>query len=75
MTSKKPRQWYKWLNLAEGWYNTNFRTSLQLAPFEALYGYNPPHLGIPQEQPIRDLEVDQYLADRKLVLQLLKDKT
>lgn len=44
MTSSRPIQWKQWLPLAEWWYNTNFYTSLQCSPFEALCGFNPPHL-------------------------------
>ncbi|GKD11864.1 putative mitochondrial protein, partial [Tanacetum coccineum] len=29
MTGEKPKEWSKWLSLAEYWYNTNFHTSIQ----------------------------------------------
>jgi hypothetical protein len=38
----EPKKWSAWLTLAEWWYNTNYHTSLQTTPFQALYGYNPP---------------------------------
>ena len=41
-----PRQWFKWLPLAEYWYNTSFHSALQLSPFEVLYGHPPRHFGI-----------------------------
>jgi hypothetical protein len=42
MTFMEPKKWPAWLALAEWWYNTNYHTSLQSTPFQALYGYNPP---------------------------------
>jgi transposase InsO family protein len=44
MAFQKPKEWLKWIPLAEWWYNINFHISLGLTPFEALYGYTPPHL-------------------------------
>ncbi|GJW52952.1 putative mitochondrial protein [Tanacetum coccineum] len=38
MTGEKPKEWSKWLSLAEYWYNTNFHTSIQTTPYEAVYG-------------------------------------
>ena len=40
----KPRQWVKWLPLAEFWFNTNYHTATKVTPFEALYGFQPPKL-------------------------------
>ncbi|GJU08920.1 retrotransposon-related protein [Tanacetum coccineum] len=42
MTGEKPKEWSKWLSLAEYWYNTNFHTSIQTTPYEAVYGQPPP---------------------------------
>jgi hypothetical protein len=36
-----PRQWSKWLELAEIWYNTSFHSALGRTHFKALYGYSP----------------------------------
>ena len=41
-----PIQWYKWLPLAEYWYNTAFHTALGHTPFEIMYGHPPRHLGL-----------------------------
>jgi len=41
-----PKQWAKWLPLAEYWYNTSYHSALQLTPFEVLYGHPPRHFGI-----------------------------
>lgn len=42
MTSHWPKQWKSWLHFVEWWYNTNYHSSLQCTPFEALYGFSPP---------------------------------
>ncbi|GKU89513.1 hypothetical protein SLEP1_g3642 [Rubroshorea leprosula] len=42
MIGDRPTKWSKWLPLAEWWYNTNFHTTTQISPFEALYGFPPP---------------------------------
>jgi hypothetical protein len=37
----KKTQWFKWLALAEWWYNTSFHTATKMTLFMALYGYHP----------------------------------
>ena len=41
MTGEMPSQWSKWLSMAEWWYNSTYHSSLQMTPFEALFGYKP----------------------------------
>ncbi|GKB64231.1 ty3-gypsy retrotransposon protein [Tanacetum coccineum] len=36
MTGENPKEWYKWLPLAELWYNSNYHSSIATTPFEAL---------------------------------------
>lgn len=73
MVFQNPRQWNKWLALAEFWYNTNFHTSLKVSPFQALYGYLPPMLSM---ESIRGAAHDPQLAwlkDKQRLLSQLKD--
>ncbi|XP_017644158.1 uncharacterized protein LOC108484769 [Gossypium arboreum] len=41
MTSETPAHWFQWLPLVEWWYNLSFHSSIQLTPYEALYGQTP----------------------------------
>jgi Chromo (CHRromatin Organisation MOdifier) domain len=62
----------KWVPLAEWWYNTNFHTSIQLTPFEALYGYPLPQLSLGVIPRSSNQAVNEVLADRQSTLKVLK---
>lgn len=47
-----PKQWPKWLPLAEYWYNTSFHSALCHTLFEVLYGHKPRHLGLPDPSSV-----------------------
>ena len=36
------RAWVRWIYLCEYCYNTTYHTTIQMAPFMALYGYEAP---------------------------------
>lgn len=42
--SSQPRSWVSWLHWAEFCYNTSPHVSINMTPFKALYGRDPPHL-------------------------------
>lgn len=42
MSGEKPKEWARWLSLAEWWYNTSFRSSIKVSPYEVVYGQVPP---------------------------------
>ncbi|KAL0355639.1 UNVERIFIED_CONTAM: hypothetical protein Sradi_4010800 [Sesamum radiatum] len=72
MCHLRPKQWNQWLSLAEYLYNTNFHTSLKLTPFQALYGYSPGSLTVDPYIPTIQLEVKEYLAERRRLVELHK---
>ena len=73
MCSEYPSHWSDWLSSTELWYNKNFHTSLQLTPFETLYGYRPVHLPL---GPFRDSVIPtaaDMVQERLQVLANIKD--
>lgn len=42
ITGDRPRQWLRWLPLAEFIYNTAFQYALMTTPFQLVYGRDPP---------------------------------
>ncbi|KAJ0817688.1 putative nucleotidyltransferase, Ribonuclease H, protein kinase RLK-Pelle-RLCK-VIIa-2 family [Helianthus annuus] len=72
MTLSTSTPWLKWLSLAEWWYNTNFHSTIQTTPFQALYGYPPP-LFVPYIPKDCNVEaVDQLCLEREQLLQELR---
>lgn len=48
-------------------------SAIQTNPFEALYGYDPSMLQFFQQESTNVLAVDQFLKERRIVSQLLKE--
>ena len=46
MCFTQPKKWYYYISLAEWWYNTSYHTSLNITPFQALYGFPPPQVAM-----------------------------
>ena len=42
MTAERPKDWSKWLPLAEWWYNTNYHTTSNSTPYAIVYGQAAP---------------------------------
>ncbi|GJW36708.1 retrotransposable element Tf2 [Tanacetum coccineum] len=72
MIGERPKEWKKWLSLAELWYNSNFHTSIQTTPFEAVYGQTPP-VHVPYLGGLSKVDVvDRTLGAREQAIQMLK---
>ncbi|GKE10134.1 putative mitochondrial protein [Tanacetum coccineum] len=72
MTRETPKDWVKWVPLAEYWYNTNYHSVLDTTPYEVVYGQTPP-MHIPymaKDSPVE--AVNRTLQAREQVVQLLK---
>jgi hypothetical protein len=69
-----PKQWTKWLSLAELWYNTCFHSSLQCSPFKALSGVDPSPCIIPTLKHTDHQDVSDMLKERQLFTELLKEQ-
>jgi len=70
--SAHPQHWSKWLSLCEFWYNTNWHSALGKSPFEVLYGRQPRYFGISASDKIAPLDVQDWLAERQLILSSIK---
>lgn len=71
MVHDNPKQWLKWLPLAEHWYNTNHHSSLKLTPFQALYGYPPPIFSLGPYLDTPHTDVKELLQDRQQATELI----
>ncbi|XP_058788145.1 uncharacterized protein LOC131662390 [Vicia villosa] len=71
-TNDQPRKWFKFLHLAELWYNTSFHSAIGMTPFEALYGRPPPTLLDYTTGNSENVLVDKVLTDRQEILDSLK---
>jgi transposase InsO family protein len=69
-----PKNWSKWIALAEYWYNTTYHTALGLTPFEVLYGRPPRHFGITDPLECVVPELETWLKDRQLLTKLFQQQ-
>ncbi|KAJ1382644.1 Chromo-like domain superfamily [Sesbania bispinosa] len=58
--------------MAKYWYNTNFHSSIKMAPFQALYGRPPPPFGRLYPGSSSHASVDELLVQRSQLLSQLK---
>ena len=72
MTAERPKDWSKWLPLAEWWYNTSYHTAINSTPYAIVYGQAAPtHL--PYLAGDSKVEVvDRSLQTREVAIKMLK---
>ena len=72
MVHERPRDWAKWVSLAEWWYNTTFHTSINTTPYAVVYGQPAPvHMPyLPGDSKVAS--VDRSLQAREAAIKLLK---
>lgn len=69
-----PRQWSKWISVAEYWYNTAYHSALGRTPFEVLYGQSPRHLGISNLQLCSVPYLEQWMKERELLTRMVQQQ-
>ena len=69
----RPRDWSKWLALAEYAYNTSEHTSTKVSPFELVYGQPPPRLLPYEPGSTRVQAVEEELKDRHFIHKLVQE--
>jgi hypothetical protein len=72
-THATPKQWRKWLPMAEFWYNSSFHTSLGCSPFKALYGVEPNFGAMPNMGSVDEEVLGKVTIDRQAYLDLLRE--
>lgn len=72
MTHLEPKRWNAWLSLAKWWYYTIYHTSIQMSPFETLYGMKHPQVVLGPYTHSRVAIVKDHLKDGQKMDELLK---
>ena len=72
MVHERPKDWARWLPLAEWWYNTTFHSSINTTPYAVVYGQPAPvHMPyLPGDSKVAS--VDRSLQTREAAIKLLK---
>ncbi|KAK9683131.1 hypothetical protein RND81_10G118900 [Saponaria officinalis] len=72
MTGENPKEWARWIPLAEWWYNTNYHSAAHTSPYEIVYGQSPA-LHIPYVLKDSKVEaIDRSLHAREECIAMLK---
>nr|XP_027096148.1 uncharacterized protein LOC113716047 [Coffea arabica] len=73
MTCEFPSQWSKSIPIAEWWNNSAYHTSLELSPFEALFGYKPTHLPLGPYLDSKIPAAAQMLQERTRIVSSIRE--
>ncbi|XP_063935341.1 transposon Tf2-1 polyprotein isoform X1 [Daucus carota subsp. sativus] len=68
----KPKSWAKWLAWAEFSYNTAPHVSINMSPFKALYGRDPPHVLRMNRGQTAISSLEEMLGERDAILDELQ---
>ena len=71
-TSDNLRSWYKYLHLAEFWYNSSYHSAIKTTPFQALYGRPPPSIPDYISSTTSEPNLDTTLQERMQIMHQLK---
>jgi hypothetical protein len=67
-----PSRWLQWLPLAEFWYNTSVHSATGVAPFIALYGYEPKHFGLSALDTIQSSDLHSWMEEKQVMTDLIQ---
>lgn len=70
----KPHQWSSYLLWDEMWYNSSYHSSIQMTPYQALYGRSPSVIPHYSTDDIIVAAVEEALKDRNQLLNFLKEQ-
>lgn len=73
LASDHPKQWFKFLHLAEYWFNTSFHSAIKMSPFEALYGRSPSTVRDYVKGQTKLVDLESSLLHRQQIFSNLKE--
>ncbi|KAF7144954.1 hypothetical protein RHSIM_Rhsim04G0143300 [Rhododendron simsii] len=73
MTGYCPRQWAKWLPLADWWYDTTYHSATKTTPYFAVYGQEPPDHTFCISKPSSVAVVDNWITERAAIIKHLRE--
>jgi hypothetical protein len=69
----KHRTWVRWLHMGEYCYNMTYHMSIQMSPFQVLYGYNTPSFLETVFADSRALRSKEWIEESQRILQEVKE--
>ncbi|KAA8537022.1 hypothetical protein F0562_029500 [Nyssa sinensis] len=69
----RPKDWARWLHLTEYVYNTSRYSSIQISPYEAVYGQPPPQMLPYEPRTTRVDTVEEELRNKDFIAILIQE--